>query len=81
VRSNTDTNNSVATTTNAEDINKLAQEALQNLSNFQILTALREGPWGVKAVNQKVGDILGVNANSWYEGRPVMVTKNDYGLK
>jgi exodeoxyribonuclease V alpha subunit len=81
VRSNTDTNNDAATTTNAEDINKLAQEALQNLSNFQILTALREGPWGVKAVNQKVGDILGVNANTWYEGRPVMVTKNDYGLK
>jgi len=35
----------------------------------------------MKAVNQKVGDILGVNANTWYEGRPVMVTKNDYGLK
>ncbi|MDV6327822.1 exodeoxyribonuclease V subunit alpha [Idiomarina sp. Sol25] len=68
-------------TTDANNINDIAQEALQNLSNFQILTALREGPWGVKAVNQKVGDILGVNANTWYEGRPVMVTKNDYGLK
>ncbi|MRJ45813.1 exodeoxyribonuclease V subunit alpha [Idiomarina loihiensis] len=66
---------------NTGNINDIAQEALQNLSNFQILTALREGPWGVKAVNQKVGDILGVNANTWYEGRPVMVTKNDYGLK
>ncbi|RUO40387.1 exodeoxyribonuclease V subunit alpha [Idiomarina aquatica] len=50
-------------------------------TQFQILTALREGPWGMKAVNQKVGEILGVNANSWYDGRPVMVTKNDYGLK
>ncbi|WP_404397755.1 exodeoxyribonuclease V subunit alpha [Idiomarina loihiensis] len=75
VRTNTET------TTDANNINDIAVEALQNLSNFQILTALREGPWGVKAVNQKVGDILGVNANSWYEGRPVMVTKNDYGLK
>ncbi|MCP1339032.1 exodeoxyribonuclease V subunit alpha [Idiomarina sp. M1R2S28] len=75
VRNNTDA------TTDANNINDIAQEALQNLSNFQILTALREGPWGVKAVNQKVGDILGVNANTWYEGRPVMVTKNDYGLK
>ncbi|AAV83362.1 exodeoxyribonuclease V subunit alpha [Idiomarina loihiensis] len=81
VRNNADTNSNVTKTANAEDINKLAQEALQNLSNFQILTALREGPWGVKAVNQKVGEILGVNANTWYEGRPVMVTKNDYGLK
>jgi len=75
VRTNTET------TTEANNINDIAQKALQNLSNFQILTALREGPWGVKAVNQKVGDILGVNANTWYEGRPVMVTKNDYGLK
>ncbi|WP_417441471.1 exodeoxyribonuclease V subunit alpha [Idiomarina sp.] len=75
VRHNTDT------TADANNINDIAVEALQNLSNFQILTALREGPWGVKAVNQKVGDILGVNANTWYEGRPVMVTKNDYGLK
>ncbi|ASG64718.1 exodeoxyribonuclease V subunit alpha [Idiomarina piscisalsi] len=73
--------NNIETTTNANNINEIAHEALQNLSNFQILTALREGPWGMKAVNQKVGDILGVNANTWYEGRPVMVTKNDYGLK
>lgn len=73
--------NNTETTNDANNINDIAQEALQNLSNFQILTALREGPWGVKAVNQKVGDILGVNANTWYEGRPVMVTKNDYGLK
>jgi len=58
-----------------------AKAVLKANTNFQILTALREGPWGMKAVNQKVGDILGVNANSWYEGRPVMVTKNDYGLK
>ncbi|MGM0907178.1 MAG: exodeoxyribonuclease V subunit alpha [Pseudomonadota bacterium] len=73
--------NNADTTTDSNNINDIAQEALQNLNNFQILTALREGPWGVKAVNQKVGDILGVNANTWYEGRPVMVTKNDYGLK
>ncbi|TDP27459.1 DNA helicase/exodeoxyribonuclease V alpha subunit [Idiomarina aquatica] len=73
--------NNADTTTDANNINEIAHEALQNLSNFQILTALREGPWGMKAVNQKVGDILGVNANTWYEGRPVMVTKNDYGLK
>jgi len=66
---------------NDNNINEIAHKALQNLSNFQILTALREGPWGMKTVNQKVGDILGVNANTWYEGRPVMVTKNDYGLK
>lgn len=73
--------NHTETATDANNINHIAQEALQNLSNVQILTALREGPWGMKAVNQKVGELLGVNANSWYEGRPVMVTKNDYGLK
>ncbi|MGM0481158.1 MAG: exodeoxyribonuclease V subunit alpha [Pseudomonadota bacterium] len=58
-----------------------AKAVLDANTDFQILTALREGPWGAKAVNQKVGEILGVNTNSWYPGRPVMVTKNDYGLK
>ncbi|WP_289117118.1 exodeoxyribonuclease V subunit alpha [uncultured Idiomarina sp.] len=81
VRSNAAVSDNATTNIDAGSAGKLALEALQNLSNFQILTALREGPWGMKAVNQKVGDILGVNANSWYEGRPVMVTKNDYGLK
>lgn len=81
VRNNAAANENATTNIDAGSADKLALEALQNLSNFQILTALREGPWGMKAVNQKVGDILGVNANSWYEGRPVMVTKNDYGLK
>lgn len=64
-----------------EHFDEYAKAVLDANTDFQILTALREGPWGVKAVNQKVGDILSVNANSWYEGRPVMVTKNDYGLK
>lgn len=64
-----------------EHFDEYVKACLEENAQFQLLTALREGPWGLKAINQKVGDILGVNANSWYEGRPVMVTKNDYGLK
>lgn len=50
-------------------------------TDCQLLTALREGPWGLNAVNARVGAILGVNADTWFDGRPVMVTKNDYGLR
>lgn len=64
-----------------EQFDDYVSACLQANTQFQLLTALREGPWGMKAVNQQVGEILGVNANSWYDGRPVMVTKNDYGLK
>ncbi len=52
---------------------------------FRILCALREGPFGVIAVNRLAERIL-KNAGlinpvgRWYEGRPVMITRNDYTL-
>ncbi|WP_370215276.1 exodeoxyribonuclease V subunit alpha [Idiomarina sp.] len=54
---------------------------LKAYGTFQLLTGLRNGPWGAHALNRYVGDVLGVEADRWYEGRPVMVTKNDYGLR
>ena len=52
---------------------------------FQVLCALRRGPWGVEGLNPRLagwlreaGLIEGEGA--WYEGRPVLVTRNDYGL-
>ena len=57
---------------------------------FRILCALREGPYGVRALNIIVEDVLrkaglissthGRN-NRWYRGRPIMITQNDYGLR
>ena len=55
---------------------------LDDFGQFQILCALREGPEGVRALNAQVEKALGFDAReSWYVGRPVMVTRNDYALK
>lgn len=62
-----------------------AREVLQAHAGFQLLCALRAGPWGVVALNARIAAALeaaGAIApqGAWYEGRPVMVTGNDYGL-
>ncbi|MBU2261576.1 MAG: exodeoxyribonuclease V subunit alpha [Proteobacteria bacterium] len=50
----------------------------------RILCALRRGPYGAAEINALCERILreaGLIRNSpWYPGRPVMITKNDYGL-
>ena len=62
------------------------EEALQFFDAFRVLTALRQGPYGVTGVNQIVEEILTEKGliergNRWYKGRPVMITVNDYNLK
>jgi exodeoxyribonuclease V alpha subunit len=60
-----------------------AGAALARLGEFQVLTALREGPFGVSGVNAAIeralhrrGFIRGQAAN--YPGRPVLIASNDY---
>jgi len=53
---------------------------------FRILCALREGPYGVQALNRLMEELLRQEGlirqvGRWYPGRPVMVTKNDYQLR
>jgi exodeoxyribonuclease V alpha subunit len=53
---------------------------------FRILCALREGPYGVQALNRLMEHLLRQEGlirqpGRWYPGRPVMVTKNDYRLR
>lgn len=53
------------------------------LDSFRILCVLREGPFGVVSVNGLVEGILreaGAVSGSgrWYEGRPIMISVNDY---
>ena len=56
--------------------------------DFQLLCALRRGPWGVEGLNERVRQALEREKlidsqdgrQRWYPGRPVLVTKNDYGL-
>ncbi|MBK9441690.1 MAG: exodeoxyribonuclease V subunit alpha [Comamonadaceae bacterium] len=58
-----------------------ALQLLRSLGQFQVLCALREGPWGVLALNASIARALGFTTQGWYAGRPVMVTRNDYNLK
>ncbi len=53
---------------------------------FRILSPVREGPYGVAALNRKVEEILqGAGliepGRLHYHGRPVLVTENDYTLR
>ena len=58
---------------------------LTAFAEFQLLCALRRGPWGVEGLNRRIAESLrhaGLieHAHGWYEGRPVLVTRNDYSL-
>jgi exodeoxyribonuclease V alpha subunit len=56
------------------------------METFRVLCALREGPYGVVAVNRIIETILRQEALTeenakWYKGRPVLITRNDYNLR
>lgn len=62
-------------------------EAFGHLNRFKILTAVRNGPFGVEGMNRNIEKWLlrrgfmpsGASPdNGWYHGRPVMITRNDY---
>ena len=62
-----------------------AGNVLSAFDEFRLLCALRAGPWGVEGLNQRVAADLKRQGlisqdQGWYEGRPVLVTRNDYGL-
>ena len=61
-------------------------EALALFERFRIMCALREGPFGVQALNALVEAALvaeGLIAKTgpWYHGRPIMLTRNNYQLR
>jgi exodeoxyribonuclease V alpha subunit len=53
---------------------------LKAFTEFCVLCAVREGPLGVMQINNHVEHALGLGQGTWYAGRPVMVTRNDYAL-
>jgi exodeoxyribonuclease V alpha subunit len=63
--------------------------AMGAFNEFKILCALKVGPYGANAVNIRAEQILqrhhligehSAASQPWYRGRPVMITRNDYGL-
>jgi exodeoxyribonuclease V alpha subunit len=62
-----------------------ARQVLNAFDEFQLLCAVRKGPWGVEGLNRRITETLFSarlieNDHQWYEGRPVLMTRNDYGL-
>jgi exodeoxyribonuclease V alpha subunit len=62
-----------------------ASSVIAAFDRFQLLCALREGSWGVEGLNQRIAEVLYAQGlisqtQGWYEGRPVLVNRNDYAL-
>ena len=66
--------------------NKTPAEVLKAFSNVRLLCALREGDFGVVGLNQRIEKELthrgriSPNDETWYVGRPIMITRNDHAL-
>jgi exodeoxyribonuclease V alpha subunit len=59
------------------------RDVLHSFEAFRILCAVRDGEWGVSGLNAAIEQRLEreglIKRSEWYVGRPVMVTRNDYG--
>lgn len=64
------------------DNDEWAAQVIKAFEQFRVLSGLRNGPWGVDGLNQRIEQYLfGKPASpSWYLGRPIMITRNDYSL-
>jgi exodeoxyribonuclease V alpha subunit len=62
-----------------------ATAVLRCFDGFRVLSAVREGPWGVAGLNAAIERALAdagllSKRGEWYEGRPIIVTRNDAAL-
>ncbi len=69
--------------TRAEDIG--IEAVFFSFVNFQVLCSVHQGERGVAGINRKIEFYLAgrgfeCKPDSWYAGRPVLVTRNDYNL-
>ncbi|WFW14111.1 exodeoxyribonuclease V subunit alpha [Citrobacter freundii] len=60
---------------------------IQAFNEYQLLCALREGPFGVSGLNERLEQVMAQKRKiqrsahtRWYEGRPVMIARNDSSL-
>jgi len=63
------------------------EQVIAAFGEYQLLCALREGPFGVSGLNDRLEQLLvqkrKINRlphSRWYEGRPVMISRNDSAL-
>ncbi|WP_039057255.1 exodeoxyribonuclease V subunit alpha [Enterobacter sp. Bisph1] len=63
------------------------QAVIEAFGEYQLLCALREGPFGVSGLNERLeqamvrqGLISRLPHSRWYHGRPVMISRNDSAL-
>ncbi|MDK9793295.1 exodeoxyribonuclease V subunit alpha [Vibrio sp. D431a] len=61
------------------------KEIIDTYNSIRLLCAVREGEFGLTGLNSKIEKklcsmgLLSIHKhNSWYEGRPIMVVRNDY---
>ena len=62
------------------------KEVIEAFNGFRVLCALRRGPFGVAEINARIEHGLRTHHGmathkTWYPGRPIMVTRNDYTLQ
>lgn len=72
------------------ELDKWASDIFAAHKEFQLLTVVRKGMFGVEGLNQlslaalkEVPSLkpLFATASQWFSGRPVLMTRNDYSLK
>jgi len=68
------------------DFSQYSENVLDFLEEFRILCAVRSGPFGVLTLNRIVEDVLDEakiirREGEWYNGRPIMIIRNDYNLR
>ncbi|MGE9551569.1 exodeoxyribonuclease V subunit alpha [Erwinia amylovora] len=66
----------------------MPEQVIEAFGRFQLLCALREGPFGVMGLNERIEASLqkkrliqrASTSGKWYVGRPVMIARNDSAL-
>ncbi|WP_298015860.1 exodeoxyribonuclease V subunit alpha [uncultured Castellaniella sp.] len=65
-----------------EDWDRWALDLLGTQARFQVLCAVRQGPWGVQGLNQLIesrlrsAGLIPSGSGPWYPGQPVLVRRN-----
>lgn len=67
--------------------NAAPEQVIAAFGEYQLLCGLREGPFGVSGLNERLEHLLVQKRkitrqphSRWYEGRPVMISRNDSAL-